>query len=511
MALAGLGEIYVRAGDPKRAEPLLARAAKLSHRAAKVQTAWAAVLARLHLYKEAASALAGISAPSGHDERVSFYRLKASVAAGLEDPAAAAYEMEKALALSPNQLQLQAAAAAAEVQAKHWRRATDLLDPLFTRTHDPALGLMLLEAQLAINDDIRPTLEMLRTVAVSQKDELLFRQRMAELLIDHGRFMQAAEELQRAVELDPSRADLNFNLALAQFKAGRLDDALVTAITTQKLADSAELEDLIGDIQEGRGDNLAAVRSYQAAVALAPNEERYRLSLALDLMRHKSFEPARVVLKQAEAAHPESWRVNTILGMLEYFAGSAELATRTLLRAADVSADPELPLRYLGDVQMDQTGAPDPAALNRLCAYGDAHSNAARLQFYCAALRFHKDYASHDRSHIDEIVTRLNAAVKALPKEAPPHCQLGKAYRWIERWQEALRESETCARMDPSLAEAHYRVAQIYQHLGQQQRSEQEMKLYEAASARVADENARRDESIKTFLYSIQKDTRDQR
>ena len=111
----------------------------------------------------------------------------------------------------------------------------------------------------------------------------------------------------------------------------------------------------------------------------------------------------------------------------------------------------------------------------------------------------------------DEILRRLKAAAGALAGEASPHCQLGKAYRWIERWQEALRESETCARMDPSLAEAHYRVAQIYQHLGQQQRSEQEMKLYEAASARVADENARRDESIKTFLYSIQNDTRDQR
>jgi hypothetical protein len=33
------------------------------------------------------------------------------------------------------------------------------------------------------------------------------------------------------------------------------------------------LEDLLGDIQEARGDNLAAVRSYQAAVALAPNDE----------------------------------------------------------------------------------------------------------------------------------------------------------------------------------------------------------------------------------------------
>ncbi len=33
------------------------------------------------------------------------------------------------------------------------------------------------------------------------------------------------------------------------------------------------------------------------------------------------------------------------------------------------------------------------------------------------------------------------------------------------------------------------------------------MSLYETAAKRVADENARRDETMKTFLYSIQKET----
>jgi len=35
------------------------------------------------------------------------------------------------------------------------------------------------------------------------------------------------------------------------------------------------------------------------------------------------------------------------------------------------------------------------------------------------------------------------------------------------------------------------------------------MKVYEATSARMADENSRRDEAIKSFLYSIRNDTRD--
>jgi tetratricopeptide (TPR) repeat protein len=339
--------------------------------------------------------------------------------------------------------------------------------------------------------------------------ESRLRERMAELLIAHEHFAEATDELKTAVELEPSRADLKFNLALAEFRANKLDDALATAETLQKTSHSAELEDLIGDIQEARGDNLGSVHSYEAAVALAPNEEKYRISLAVELMRHKSFEPARVVLKQAEDLHPDSWRVQFALGMVDYFAGSLQDAIKTLLKSAASAANPEPVLEYVGQIELDETGAPDSRAVARICDYSGAHRNATKIQFYCASLRFHRDYAAHDTAHGTEIVRDLNASVRALPHDAAPHCQLGKAYRWLERWQDSLRESEVCARMDPNSADAHYRLAQIYQHIGQQQRAQAEMKLYETASSRLADENARRDETIKTFLYSIENDPRD--
>jgi hypothetical protein len=50
-------------------------------------------------------------------------------------------------------------------------------------------------------------------------------------------------------------------------------------------------------------------------------------------------------------------------------------------------------------------------------------------------------------------------------------------------------------------------MAQIYQHLGESERSRQEMALYKAASQRMAEENLRRDQTMKTFLYTIQKET----
>ncbi|MGA8234063.1 MAG: tetratricopeptide repeat protein [Candidatus Acidiferrales bacterium] len=508
-ALAALGEIYEREGQPDKAEPMLARAARSSQSSPQIRIEWAGVLARLHRYKEAQSALTGVSPPTRPEQRLAFHRLKASLALGLGNPSGAAEEMEKALALNPADSQLAMAAAVAELQAKNWQRAASLTEPLFARTHDPQIGLVCLEAQLAMHADFHQTLQLLRSTRLAPTNELAFRQRLAELLVSHGYFSDAVEEFRAAADLDPNQPESQFNLALVQFRAGLFDDALASANRCKELGDSAEIEDLLGDIQEARGDNLAAVKSYQAAVLLAPSEEKYRLSLAVEFVRHENYDAAKVVLKQAEELQPKSWRIQVLRGMVEYFAGTDEQATRYLLRAAELAPEPGSALKYLGDIQVDRPSAPDPDAIARLCEYSDHQPKDGQMQFYCGALLFRRDSGSGDKAHSGEFLRRLRAATVLLPKDASPHCQLGKAYRWLGQWQEALGESQICARMDPDSAEAHYRLAQIYEHAGQREQKQKEIKLYEAASTRVADENARREATMKTFLYEMQKDDSD--
>jgi len=197
--------------------------------------------------------------------------------------------------------------------------------------------------------------------------------------------------------------------------------------------------------------------------------------------------------------------------MVEYFAGTDEEATRYLLHAAELAPSPEAALRYLGDVQIDRASAPDPAAVAKLCEYSDHEPRNGSAQYYCGAVIFRRDYITSDKSHSDEILKRLRASETLSPKDAETHCQLGKAYRWLERWPEALAESKTCARLDPDSADAHYRLAQIYQHMGQHELNQSEMKLYEAAANKAADENARRQAKMKTFLVTIQSESPDQK
>ncbi|PYT70086.1 MAG: hypothetical protein DMG39_16950, partial [Acidobacteria bacterium] len=73
VALAALGEIYYRANQLEKAEPLLARAAKLSQGTPQIRMEWAIVLVRLHRYKEAKNALVGVPVPKGAEDGIAYH------------------------------------------------------------------------------------------------------------------------------------------------------------------------------------------------------------------------------------------------------------------------------------------------------------------------------------------------------------------------------------------------------------------------------------------------------
>lgn len=503
-ALFALASLYQQAGHLEQAEPLLERAVKSSNGLSQLRLQWAAVLSRLHRYEEAERALAGVLPPQPTDQRIAYYRLKGSVDLGNGKAAAAAADMEAALRLKPDDSGLQMATGISAVQAGNSSRAISLLEPLFEKSSDPRVGLLLLEAQLAEHHDAGGTLSRLRNTSFpSRQQQTAMLERIGEILISQGRFEDSIQDFEKAAELGPPRADLLFNLGLAQFRSGRLDQAIVSVEKARNLADSAELEDLRGDIQEAKGDNLAAVESYQAAVRLAPDEERYRMSLGLELLRHKSFEAAKAVFEQAAEYFPGSWRLKLALGLAHFFMGSDEEATAALMRAADLAPNPVAALEYLGEIQMEQAAAPDPAALSRLCEYADKHPGAGKIESYCGSLMLKRDTTSGEMGRAEEIIRRLQNAARLVPESASIHCQMGRAHEWRGRWKEARSETETCARMDPNLAEAHYRLARIYQHFGETELARKETELHTAAAKRRAEENERRDTTIKTFLYTL--------
>jgi tetratricopeptide (TPR) repeat protein len=445
-----------------------------SHSEDEKSLAQALQLAKAHRYAEAGAVIRRVSPPEDRLQRIGFYRLRASIESGLGHSAAAAVDMEAATRLAPENLELKIAASLAR-----------------------------LEAQLESHSDPTPTLATLRSFDLAPTQQLDLRSRIGEILSRANLFQEAAKDLEEASRLAPDRADIHFNLALARFRNGEWDAALASAQRAKSLQDSGAVESLLGDIQEKRGDALAAVHSYQAAVNFEPNVEEHRLALATELLKHQTFDAAIVVLEQAEGLFPHSVRVRVLLALTYYFVDRSQDSIRTLLEATKLDTTDVLATRYLGEITLQDSAVPDPAAVTQICAFADAHPASESTDALCGGVLLRVAEDNSDSSRRQEILRRLRHAVAIAPGDPVAACQLGKALEWSERWQEARTQMEKCVRLDPDSPESHYRLARIYRRLGLATLAAEQTTAQQQAAKRQTDESNRRTNAITRFLVLL--------
>jgi tetratricopeptide (TPR) repeat protein len=432
-------------------------------------------LAREHRYSEAETALKGVPAPTNPVQEIAFYRLKAAIASGLGRFTAAAENMERAAVLAPGNQDLRVAA-----------------------------GIARLEEQVGNHSNPAQTLKRLRGETLPLQQTIDVRLHLAEILSRASLFSEAATDFAAASALAPDRADLLYNLAVADFRSSRLDEALASAERAKNLEDSASIESLLGDIQEKRGDPLAAVHSYQSAVNLQPSEERYHIALALELLRHQTFDAALVVLNQSATLFPKSARVKILLGLTCFFVDRSADAVQALLEAAELEPQDETVARYLGEITLLDTSTPNPAATAQECKFADAHPQNEIADAFCGAILLRLARDNDDVSRRAEIFRRLQHAARIAPSEPVARCQLGKAFEWTEHWSQARAEMEACVRLDPGSPDGHYQLSRIYRRLGLTDLAKRETSLQEAAAQRQSEESVRRTETVTKFLVQLE-------
>ncbi len=500
VALAGL---YVKAGDLAEAEPLLAKATKLDPDSSTLRMNWAAVLAHLHRYPEAEAAIKGIPVPPAPTGRIEYWRIKASIALARGDRTAAARSMENALAVDPQNPGLQLATGIAETEAGRWDKAIQTLGPAFDSTHDPRAGLALLRAQMAINRDASETLALLDNLSLPPADDVPLRVQTGGMLLQAGMKAQAANEFKRAARESQPRADLLYDLALAQFEAGQTDAALASGRRAKATADSGEIESLLGDIEEKRGDSLAAVHSYQAAVRLEPGNVQFQMALGLELLQHQTYKPALVVFHEAALRFPDSARLRIALGITDYLLEDYTGAAKDLMAAGRLGKDSGMAYQYLGETQLEQPAAADSAAIAQLCRYSDAHPHDSRLLGYCGALLARSEHERGAPAPSQGAMRRLETAARLDPNDATARCELGKAYEGMKQWQPARANLEVCTRLTPDSSENHYRLARVCQALHNLPCAKQQTQLHDEAVKKVVSQNSEHDRTLRKFLYTL--------
>ncbi|HEY7302628.1 MAG TPA: tetratricopeptide repeat protein [Bryobacteraceae bacterium] len=326
---------------------------------------------------------------------------------------------------------------------------------------------------------------------------------------------ESAEEMHAALNLAPNNAEILKAAAVAdmvwldvQLKTRPHPDLAATVADMRNLQakgfeDTGDLEELLGEAYEALGDSVSAARSFQQAVRLSPNEERFRIALAIELMQHQTYEPALVILKRAAIGFPRSARTRTALALTLFLSGEEKQGTAQLLDA--ISLDPNFTpaIHYLGEIALNQGTAPDQRTVKAECDYAGAHAADSEAAAYCGALEARVATDNPEAADWTPILRRLSMAASRSPESALTRCEYGKALYQAHDWAKARSELQVCVRLDPNSIEGHYRLARVYERFGAQELARKELALRAAASERVAATNNAREESVRGFLYTM--------
>jgi tetratricopeptide (TPR) repeat protein len=181
----------------------------------------AVTLAREKRYQEARRMLDGVAEPADVKQRVAFHRLKAAIASGLGDAAAAADEMDSALKLAVDDQGLLIATAVAELQAGRLDRALQ---------HASSAGNT--AAGQAVLGDIQEkrgrfveAANAYREAVKLAPDREQYRIALALELVEHQTFPPAIAMLEQAAALFPTSARIRTLLGIARYAYGDVEGA----------------------------------------------------------------------------------------------------------------------------------------------------------------------------------------------------------------------------------------------------------------------------------------------
>lgn len=276
----------------------------------------------------------------------------------------------------------------------------------------------------------------------------------------------------------PANYEDAYNLALTYLEAGATEKSRQVIQALLQRQDTAELHNLLGDVEEREGHVQQSVAQYETAARMDPSEQNL-FDLANELLLHRGFQPALKVLDFATQKYPRSARLHVALGVAHYSLGQYDQAIDALCQAVDLNPKDTRALDFLGkmyDVAPDKAGE----VTQRLARFAQEYpDNAAANYYYALSLRRRTTQGASAGAE-REAERLLRKAATLNPSWADAHYQLGLLYEDESQTGGAIREYRITVRLQPDFAKAHYRLARLYEKQGDRQLAQAEIRAFEA-------------------------------
>jgi tetratricopeptide (TPR) repeat protein len=331
--------------------------------------------------------------------------------------------------------------------------------------------------------------------------------RLGKFLIDQQKPAEAIPYLEQASKLNPGDYENNYELALAYFDNAdynRAHNQVTSILHSQSVMhqDQAAPHHLLGMICEKLNDPLEAVREYQRAAELDPNEVNL-FDWGTELLVHRAADPAIEVFAKGHRLFPQSIRMLTALGAAWYESGSYEKAASSLIEASDLDPADLNPYLFMGKMQATEA-AQSPAVAARLERFARLHPENALANYYYAVSLWKEHASTGDAALRAEVKSLLLKSVQLDPNLGQGYLQLGIVYAEEKDLTQAIPAYQQAVSIDPNLEQAHYRLAQAYRQAGQPAKARDELHLYEKTAKQNADETERERSQVRQFIYQLQ-------
>jgi predicted Zn-dependent protease len=323
---------------------------------------------------------------------------------------------------------------------------------------------------------------------------------LGELYVRMGKLPEAIPFLKQAHEITPSSYDNGYDLALAYVLTGKPEPArtLVEQLLEEK--NTAELHNLLGEIEEKDGKFVAAANEFETAAHQDPSESNL-FDWASELLLHRTLEPAIEIFRQSAERYPNSPRMAIGLGIALYSRGNYDDSIKALLRATDLSPSDPRGYAFLSKAY-DSSPSQADQVIERFRRFAALEPDNARANYYYAMSLWKGKRAQDPSLDLRRIESLLRKAVTLDPKLSEARLQLGNLYSDQARYADAIPEYVAELDIDSRIADAHYRLGQAYVHTGQKDKAQEQFQLYQELRAQHLADLDKQIADIRQFVYS---------
>jgi tetratricopeptide (TPR) repeat protein len=323
---------------------------------------------------------------------------------------------------------------------------------------------------------------------------------LGELYVRSNKIAEAVPYLQNAQQIDPSSYNNGYDLTLAYIETGRLAEARSSAHELLKTKNTAELHNLLGEIEEKDGQYVAAANEYETAARQDPSESNL-FDWGSELLLHRTLDPAVEVFQQASQRYPRSPRLALGLGVALFSRGNYDDAVKALLKGADLNPSDARCYQFLSKAY-DSSPNQAEEVIQRFRRFAQLQPNNARAYYYYAMSLWKGRRAQDPDLDLGQVESLLKKSLALDPKLAEAHLQLGNLRSDQGKYAEAIPEYTRALELNPDLADGYYRLGQAYVHTAQKDRAKPQFETYQKVRAQHMAELDKQRAEIRQFVYA---------